>query len=174
MRPMATRRILSLVLPIAATSLALAACGGSESTAGSGDDRAQFREAALKFAECMRRNGVDVPDPSPGGNGGVLMVAPRSGADQPAFRRAEEECRKHMEDVRPPELSEEEQREFRERALKHARCMREHGIDMPDPTFGEGGSVQMKLDGGVDPRDPAFQEAQKACARFGPTIEEGS
>jgi hypothetical protein len=170
---MATKRTFLLALPIAAASLALAACGGGdESNDGSGDDRAQFREAALEFAECMRRNGVDMPDPSPG-EGGIRLTAPPGGPD-PAFERAQRACRKHLEEARPPELSEDQEREFRERALKHARCMREHGIDMPDPTFGEGGRVEQRLGGGIDPNDPAFQEAQRECGTVGPQAEQGS
>jgi hypothetical protein len=171
---MATNRFQLLTLPLAAASLALAACGGGEPSASPGDDRARFQEAALDFAECMRKHGVDVPDPSPGQGGGLLMRGPRSGADQAAFRRAEEACRKHLENVRPPELSEEQQREFREQALKHARCMREHGIDMPDPTFGEDGRVEQRLEGGIDPNDPRFQEAQEECSKFRPRLEEDS
>jgi hypothetical protein len=170
---MTTNRFRLLTMPLATASLALAACGGGGSSAASGDDRARFREAALDFAQCMREHGVDMPDPSPG-EGGIRLAAPPSGTDQAAFRRAEEACRKHLEKVRPPELSEEQQREFREQALKHARCMREHGIDMPDPTFGEGGRVEQRLEGDVDPNDPRFQEAQEECSKFGPKIEEGS
>jgi hypothetical protein len=170
---MATKRTFLLALPIAATSLALAACGGGDDgTDGAAEAREQAREAALEYAECMRRNGVDVPDPSPG-QGGIRLTVPEGGPT-PAFERAQEECQKHLEDVEPPELSEDEEREFRERALEHARCMREHGVDMPDPTFGEGGRVQMRLDGGVDPDDPAFQEAQRECGRPGGPLREGS
>ena len=169
---MATKRIFFLALPIAAASLALAACGGDDGSDGSGDSRTQAREAALEYAECMRRNGVDMPDPAPG-EGGIRMIAPEGGPT-PAFERAQEECQKHLEDVEPPELSEEQEREFRERALEHARCMREHGIDMPDPTFGEGGRVTMRLEGGVDPNDPAFQAAQRECGTPGGPLREGS
>jgi hypothetical protein len=169
---MATKRIFLLALPLATASLALAACGGGDdSSGGSADDRAQFREAALEYAECMRRNGVDMPDPAPGE--GLRFTAP-PGGPTPTFERAERECRKHLEEARPPELSEEEEREFRERALEHARCMREHGFDMPDPTFGEGGRVEMRLGGGIDPNDPAFQEAQRECGPVGPRADEDS
>ncbi len=50
-------------------------------------------------------------------------------------------------------------------ALAHSRCMREHGIDFPDPTFGEDGGVQMRIrkGSGIDPESPKFQEAQEAC-----------
>ncbi len=33
-------------------------------------DRQKFQDAALKFAQCMRKNGVDVPDPDFSGSGG--------------------------------------------------------------------------------------------------------
>jgi hypothetical protein len=165
---MATNRLSLLALPIAAASLALAACGGGDDDT-QDDDRAQFREAAVEFAECMRRNGVDMPDPQ----GGRLTLRGQPG-DEATLQRAQEACRKHMEGVQPPEMSEEQQREFRERALAHAECMREHGIDMPDPTFGEGGGVRMRIEGDVDPNSPAFQEAQRECADLMPGRGPGS
>jgi hypothetical protein len=169
---MATKRTFLLALPIATASLVLAACGGGDDNGDAADSRAQAREAALEYAECMRRNGVDVPDPEPG-QAGIRMTMP-PGGPTPAFERAQEECQKHLEDIEPPELSEEEEREFRERALENARCMREHGIDMPDPTFGEGGGVEMRLGRGVDPNDPAFQQAQRECGTLGGPVREGS
>jgi hypothetical protein len=172
---MATNRFLLLTLALASASLPLTACG-DDSGSSAGDSQAEFREAALDYAECMRKNGVDMPDPQFEGNGGILMRGPRSGGEGPAFRQAEEECRKHLEKAEPPELSDEQQQEMRERALRHAQCMREHGIDFPDPTFGEDGRVEQRLEGGVNPNDPAFQEAQRECARFGPRMrmEQGS
>lgn len=51
--------------------------------------------------------------------------------------------------------------------LAYARCMRENGVDMPDPQISEdGGMVQMKPAQGardLDGRDPKFEKAQKAC-----------
>jgi hypothetical protein len=51
-------------------------------------------------------------------------------------------------------------------ALAFAECMREHGIDMPDPQFDESGRVTQRIDAdsGVDPGDPDFEAAQEACA----------
>jgi hypothetical protein len=171
MAGMATNRLSLLTVPLATVSLALAACGGGdpEATAG-GDDRSELREAALDFAECMRENGVDMDDPGP--EGGVLLRAgPGSGNDPAVVRKAQEACRKHMENVDPPELSEEDEREFKERALKFARCMREQGIDMPDPTFGEGGRMTQRLGGtGVNPEDPRFQEAAEECSKYQPRM----
>jgi hypothetical protein len=164
---MSTNRFQFLVVPIAAASIALAACGGGDSPGASGNSRADIREAALKHARCMREHGVNVPDPKFGAGGAIQLESRGEGADKLKVERADEACRKYLEDVRPPELSPEQEREFREEALKHARCMREHGIDMPDPTFGSGGKVEMKLDGGVGPGNPRFDEAQRECAKYG-------
>jgi hypothetical protein len=48
-------------------------------------------------------------------------------------------------------------------ALKLAQCMRAHGIaNFPDP--GANGEVQ--IGPGLNPRSPAFQAAQSACAKY--------
>ena len=60
---------------------------------------------------------------------------------------ADAACRKYLEAVKPPELSEAQQKEFKEAALAHARCMRENGIaNFPDPTFDENGGAQVRID----------------------------
>jgi hypothetical protein len=51
--------------------------------------------------------------------------------------------------------------------LAFAQCMRDHGIDYPDPVFSEDGGVTLigpdEGAAGFDPNDPAFQAAQEAC-----------
>jgi hypothetical protein len=163
---MATYRLTFLTLPLAVASVALGACGGGsgDANAGTGDRRAEFREAALKFAKCMRAHGVDMPDPTPGG--GIRIGGPdMSPQDQQKMEDAQKACQKILEKVRPPEMSEEDQQKFKDQALKFARCMREHGIDMPDPQFQGGGRMTQRLDEGADPRSQRFQDAQKACAK---------
>ena len=87
---------------------------------------------------------------------------------------ANKDCQHFMEDAAgsfdPP--SAEEQEKMKEQALEFAKCMREHGIDMPDPTFGEGGGMTVNLggpdsDSGIDPTSQEFQDAQTACAGDG-------
>src|SRR5215203_5388579 len=118
---MATYRLTLLTLPLAVASVALGACGG-----GSADRRAEFREAALKFAKCMREHGVDMPDPQPGEGGQIMLGGPGMGPeDQPTMEAAQRACQKILESVRPPEMSEEQEQKFKEQALKFARCMRE-------------------------------------------------
>jgi len=61
-------------------------------------------------------------------------------------------------------------------ALAYSTCMRSHGIrDFPDPTIkrsGNGSGVGLGLRGGknsdLNPKDPAFQAASRACRRFQP------
>lgn len=45
--------------------------------------------------------------------------------------------------------------------------MRSHGVpNFPDP--GSGGAIQIGSGSGINPRSPAFQSAQKACAKLLP------
>jgi hypothetical protein len=164
MAGMAINRLQLIALPLVAASLAFAACGDDDdsTTASAEESRAEIREATLEYAECMREHGVDVPDPKPGEGGGLLLE--QRGPDTAATRAAEEECRKYLEEVEPPEFSDEKEQEFRDRALEFARCMRGEGLDFPDPTFGEDGRVTMRAPAGEDPRqDPRFDEAFEKC-----------
>ena len=70
----------------------------------------------------------------------------------------------------PPDPEQLEQ--MKAEALEFAQCMREHGIDMPDPQFGEDGQMTMSVgDGrlgeggeGPDPIDAdKFNEAAESC-----------
>jgi hypothetical protein len=181
---MRTSTIIRLLVAalLAAGVLAVAACGGDDTADGntSAADREQDeRDAALNYARCMREHGVDMPDPT-FENGGTLQRGPTKEDNLPRskVREAENACRKYMEDVEPPKLSEEQQQEFREQALANARCMREHGIEnFPDPQFGENGEARIRIDkgDGVDPEDPDFKAAQEACRdTMKPPSEESS
>jgi hypothetical protein len=82
------------------------------------------------------------------------------------MREAEEACADERAKIKPPELSDEQRAEFKEAALAHARCMREHGIEnFPDPQFDADGGASIKFGpgSGVDPDDPDFQAAQEDC-----------
>ncbi|MBB5136625.1 hypothetical protein HNP84_006376 [Thermocatellispora tengchongensis] len=130
----------ALFLIPAAALLVLTACGqgGEDRTAGTavpaegadGGSRqgdAAFQEGLLKYARCMRENGVDMPDPQ----GGVAQM-PKAPAD--VLEKAQKACEK----LRPvaPGAPDAEARHQRNVAL--ARCLREKGIDVPDPRPGEG------------------------------------
>jgi hypothetical protein len=155
-------------------ALALTACGGGGDGKGvaslnpttgqttTGDEgsgrtgKQDAQDAALDYARCMREHGVDMADPV---NGRLELKTKRG--DQRKMEEAQKACRHILEDAMPP-LSEEQQAEMREAALDFAKCMRDHGVDMPDPTFKDGGML-MRMPEGTKGDDPKVQDAQKAC-----------
>jgi hypothetical protein len=178
-------RLVSLFLPAAVVALVLAGCGGSSDPGPGGGqlNSSAKREAALRFASCVRSHGVpnfpDFPN-SGGGQGGGLQIAAgqRSGSGRsleingvpvsaPAFQAARQACQKYLPRGRP--LSAEQIANLRRGALKMAICMRSHGVpNFPDPSIGaeSNGAVMIKIGSpgqGPNPQSPAFQAAAKTC-----------
>ena len=160
----------AVALGLALCAATLAACGSS---ANGEENTAEQEEAQLEFAACMRAHGVDMPDPQPGQGGNVFSVEKRPGSkatgvnpEDPKTKEALAACKGKLDEVRQ-EPSAEEREEFKEEALAFSQCMRDHGIDMPDPQFGSDGKVTMRIGGpgssGPSPESPAFQQAQEAC-----------
>jgi hypothetical protein len=151
-------------LSVASASFALTACGGSTpSTAASSSPQ----DALLKFARCMRQHGINFPDPTGPGPSSVHITNPQ------AFDAAQNACRKYLAG-REKSISPAQRAQFQDQALKFARCMRAHGVNVPDPqTTGNGGAIKIQQrvggpgsggrTGGPDPSSPTFQAAQKAC-----------
>jgi hypothetical protein len=133
----------------------LAACGGGGSNSGGGGESASGEEARLEFAACMRAHGVEMEDPKPGQNIDI------GGASGPKAKRALAACDGKL-DGAGEELSAEEDEELKEGALAFARCMREEGIDMGDPTFPGPGKFLLDI-AGLDTTSPAFEAAREAC-----------
>ena len=169
------RRSISILLAASALAAGLGGCGSDGGGTANADRARELRDASLKFARCMRENGVDMPDPKTDENGliiadgGDASTGPGGGTPSSRFRAAEEKCRKHLKDVKPPQLSEEQQREFRQQALAHAKCMRDNGVDFPDPTFSEDGGALVDIgpDSGIDPDSPTFKRADAKCRDLG-------
>jgi hypothetical protein len=163
--------------PIIAVALAcglvLTACGAEEPAA---DRPTETRKAVLAFAECMRDQGIDMPDPQFDG-GRVIQRGPDEPVSREKMQKADAACRELLKDLKPPELSEEQQKEMKESALAHAKCMREQGLEnFPDPTFDEDGGAQIRIGPGtgLDPDDPDFQAAEKVCRDELPELDEAS
>ncbi len=133
-----------------------ASARGSEAPSPSVDPE----EAFLAFARCMRENGIDMPDPG-SGTQGTIRIGGEDGVDPEQFEAANEACREHLAGVAPqegPQLSDEQ----RDAMLAFARCMREQGIDMPDPD--ENGAIVVPMGGEApDMNDGAFRAAEAAC-----------
>jgi predicted small lipoprotein YifL len=161
--------IIRILLAAVAVS-ALAACGAAK-TPQQGPDAKQ-RASLLKFAQCMRDHGVDMPDPKFSDDGGATVAIGGPGSkpqDQSKVEAAQKACARYQTDAGPKSApSARDEAKFRKAALKNSECMREHGIKgFPDPQFGDNGTVKMSLPPGIDPQSATFQAAQKACAAAG-------
>jgi hypothetical protein len=123
-------------------------------------------EELTRYAGCMRKNGVpSFPDPNAQGQ---ITFSSASGVDlrSTQFQHAQEACQKLLPNGGQP--SPAQQALERRSALAFSACMRSHGEpNFPDPQFGSGGRVGLRIrvgTGGLDPASPQFQTAQKACA----------
>jgi hypothetical protein len=149
-------------------ALLLSACAGDNNEAGGKKPKADVEAAALKFSRCMREHGIDMPDPKISSDGGQVLIAGAKGKakfnpESPAFKNAQKACQKYMDALRP-NLTPAQQQEAQQQVLKTLRCMRQHGVDIPD-SAASGGGLKIGPDTGVNPRDPAFQRAQEACMK---------
>jgi hypothetical protein len=107
----------------------------------------------------MRQHGVDMPDPTftDNGNGGggfaIRQAGPGAVGARPAdatLQAAQTACQPIMDKAQQdmPRPSPQEQAKMRDQALKFAKCMREHGVDMPDPTFDSNGGARIRVNAG--------------------------
>ena len=104
----------------------------------SGGTNAAIHEEALKFAQCMRDNGVEeFPDPDASGGLTIDGIVNGSSLDPsgPAWEKALGAC----EDLQPPGFTgHTRSAEEQEVALEFAQCMRDNGVeDFPDPALGD-------------------------------------
>ena len=113
-----------------------AGCGSNASsesgTASSGGTtKLTAQEKAVKFAECMRANGVPhFPDPDPKGDTNFGVDVSRE-----VWLKAVDACKA----LKPPgALSSKRTPKEQSASLRFAKCVREHGVkDFPDPVNGE-------------------------------------
>ena len=138
-------------------------------------------ERLLAFAECMRENGVDFPDPiveadgtvtfgfRPGSGGGGLQRLRDIGRDPdtPAARAA---CEDLIEGLAfGGGQGGFDLIEIQDTLLEFAQCMRDNGVDMGDPDlsrFGPGGDDDGQPGGPfgvIDVDDPDFAAAFEVC-----------
>jgi hypothetical protein len=127
-----------LLAVLALAALIGAGCGGNDS-GGGGNAAAATQEKAVKFAQCMRENGVSqFPDPDASGNLTIDGVVNGSGIDPdgPTWQQAIDACK----DLQPPGFTGGGERSSSQQdaALQFAQCIRENGVaDFPDPAPGQ-------------------------------------
>ncbi len=130
-----TRRVPGILAAglLAVVAAISAGCSNTPAETGAGSGNAT-REQAVKFAQCMRDNGVkEFPDPDASGQltiDGVLNGSSID-SDSATFKQAINACK----DLQPPGFTGYKRNaQQQEAALKFAQCIRDNGVkDFPDP-----------------------------------------
>jgi outer membrane murein-binding lipoprotein Lpp len=111
-------------------------------------------EKAIKFTQCLREQGLNVPDPEPG-KGPMLKFDKNSGVSREQVDKAMEACKQFN-----PQGESGPNPQQEENGRKFAECMRTNGVEkFPDPKPGQRGIM---IGPGVGD-DPDFQKAQEIC-----------
>ena len=142
LRPLAALAMVALLSAGCSNALAGPGTGrsGGNNTAtaqtdsSGGNNTAANRQQAVKFAECMRANGVrQFPDPDASGTLTIDQIANGSSLDtsSAAFKQAIAACK----DLQPPGfIGHKRTAQEQENALRFAQCIRDNGVkDFPDP-----------------------------------------
>jgi hypothetical protein len=158
-------------------SASLVGCGHGVAATQTSSNSTNKQDAMLKYSQCMRAHGVsDFPDPQTSAGGGTaLRISGGPGSDlspdNPTFQHAQQACKSQLPNG--GQLSPQQQQQMQQQALAFSQCMRSHGVtDFPDPQFQSGGGgVGIRIGGAngkggpgdLNPDDPTFQSAQRAC-----------
>jgi len=172
-----------VLLSLAGLALALAGCGnqtaddgiaraqpgaGGPSASATPAEKLSEDERRLKFAECMRGQGVEMEDPGKDGGGGMrFRVGDKGKAGE--LEKAIQACRAYAPNGgEPPKLDAEQLEQMR----KFAKCMRENGVpEFPDPDADGRVKIQRKVGEGAD--EETFEKAHEKCRQFQPKLGRG-
>lgn len=156
------RRHMYGVVALLVAALALTGCGGTgeDGTPAAGSSAPASLDPhtkGVKFAQCMRENGIQVDDPEPGK--GVRMLV--QGVSQEQVQKAMEACREWAPEGATGAKADPAQAE---QMRKYAQCMRDNGVEAFPDQEGTG----IRIDKSVAD-DPDFEAADKKCgAEFRP------
>lgn len=157
---MKTRLLATLLVPLLAASAActkasggkdVASVGGTAAPAAAPTATMSHADLAVRWAQCMREQGVPVSDPVIDGTSvREGRVAPDTPKDQAEAAKAA--CQQYKFQI-PAGAGNGKQ----EIALQEARCMREHGVEaFPDPN--PDGGTRIPAEATDDPQFPAARE----------------
>jgi len=131
-------------------------------------------ELALEFTQCMRDEGVDLPDPTVNADGSIELFQPGAisniDPDDPAVANAVEVCGDLIAGASFFPGAGLDQSEIEDRLLGFAQCLRDLGFDVDDPDISGGfaGGPATLFGDNFDPTDPTNADAVQECqAAFG-------
>jgi hypothetical protein len=169
-----------------ATSNKVASLSGSNANTTTTISKADLETAALNYARCMRAHGVNIPDPQFDSNGRPIFnrtgqggrgffFGPGDGGkgaetspQNSAFRKAREACQQYADAFRSAfQPNAQQLAQMQKNLLAFAKCMRDNGVNFPDPTFDSNGRPQFDQNGATNFRQllesPAAQKAEQTC-----------
>ena len=127
------------------------------------DEETTFEEGVLNFAQCMREEGINFPDPTFDIDGNPefdnLEIE-----NEEEFENAFESCEDILRNALPEQfdLDPEVEAALVDASLEFSQCMRDQGIDFPDPKPGEFGFFAFR-DADIDFSSEEVQEAFEIC-----------
>ena len=154
------------VAAIAGLVLLGAAGGGPPAAASGGSSHAGKATNAqlLAFARCMRSKGVpNYPDPT--SSGLPKETLQQLGVTSSRFQAAQSACQ-HLLPNGGQGPTQAEVQQVKAEGLKFARCMRRHGVALPDPA--STGRIPDPASVGIDQGSPQFEAANQACRKYRP------
>jgi hypothetical protein len=142
-------------------------------------EEASMEDGLIAFTECLREQGLDVDDPTVGPDGNLQLPPisvgqefessdggpPDQATMDEMFRQMDAvfaECEPLLGEVAFTNDDLPGADEFEDQLLEYAACMRENGVDMPDPDLSGNGGVVIDLGSG-GPGDTDFEAADEAC-----------
>ena len=127
------------------------------------DEETTFEEGVLDFAQCMREEGINFPDPTFDIDGNPQFDNLEI-ENEEEFENAFENCEDILRNALPEQfdLDPEVEAALVDASLEFSQCMRDQGIDFPDPKPGEFGFFAFR-DADIDFTSEAVQNAFEIC-----------
>lgn len=127
------------------------------------DEEITFEEGVLDFAQCMREEGINFPDPTFDIDGNPQFDNLEI-ENEEEFESAFENCEDILRNALPEQfdLDPEVEAALVDASLEFSQCMRDQGIDFPDPKPGEFGFFAFR-DADIDFTSEAVQNAFEIC-----------
>jgi hypothetical protein len=147
--------------------LVLAGCSPGDGDPGAGDEP-PGQESELAHAQCMRDHGIDFPDPIFSDGGWQIgELGDDVDLESAAYREAESECAQVLRDADPgggvaDPADRAEAEGVMDRMLEFAQCMRDQGVEFPDPQIDDNGDISGPA-GPMDGDWEAFDAARVTC-----------
>ncbi len=154
-----------LLLGSTLLAVALAGCGSSGGSSVGSSPTVDPEDQALKFVQCMRRHGIAMEDPKPGG--GMRMEVNKG--NEAKMQAAQKACEK-FSPVRRGDAK--QQAEDLDRMTKMAKCLRRNGIPVEDPKPGQPFTLKTTK-GNAEKTDKAMKTCSAEVGLPGPENADG-